>query len=526
MKLDIKFISDDAYNCIEMIFASLALYWKKNFELIGAESWGFTYKSSDVSLEIPFGEKIDCAINYKNDYLEKYHGIQVTFREANNYIDIVEAIKEKLKDDTPVCIYIDTYWCPWFVGYYKKIHSAHYCLVTGIDESNNLFCKDALAKDGEWLSLDHFSKGFKEYIDFRNLENYTKCYWKEIVRDATLRLKDKHKSLNVFDEMRLFAKDLRENLHLSKEVRGYEDRPFQAKIYKKLFNISRGRKVFSKALLYVSDEYRVSELKVLADLINKAGNKWSGIFGMLCKSYYIKDNKDLINRIVEKIKDVADEEEIIADTIIELCMNESFNISYYDIENVMDTSIQLSEFKYINLSEYMNNIGFSDGTLDNCKAEISSEGRFFLINGLPINNLWMIDNMKFMFPNTGNNKLDNISCMGQNIKLDICNYRYVMVLGCAELGNHSEKMLVEFEDGYKEEIPLEFTSWLSCNRSFNEVVAWEGKGAVRTNTGIKTYPFSVYLYAKGYQLKNNSKIYNIQLPLCPNIHVFAITLGR
>ena len=123
------------------------------------------------------------------------------------------------------------------------------------------------------------------------------------------------------------------------------------------------------------------------------------------------------------------------------------------------------------------------------------------------------------------NENDNISCAGQVISGPKGQYSGFMYLGCSEFGSHSEPILVKYTDGQTEEVALELSDWVLSHPLFQETVAWTGKGAKCTkNKSIQEMRSPVHLFAKHGVFCKTGTIESIQLPKCPNIHIFAISL--
>lgn len=532
MKLDITIKYHDSCDCLENLILAIAKWMKKDYELMFTEAWGFSYKPIRTCDGEIIGENIDVHTYRKDKWnsLYKYHGIGVKEKESRDYSMGLSIIKNQLSANMPVVIHMDTFWCHWRKELYQKFHRSHYCLVTNIDDrNNNLFVFDAqIANKGVILPIDDFIKGFRGYITFENKDiGIGSVDWKEIIENSTYRLKNTDESINLFEDMRILANDIKYKLVFENEVKNFEEFPFKAQIFQKIFDIGRGCKQYSTALKYINKLYNIQELDILSNRMNFAGNRWFSIFGMLCKSYYMNHNDLIIDRVVAKIKEAANDEEDIADNLVKLCKYGSLtSVDTLHKETKKHIDSKINKIFYLDLSQYFNNQGFSSSLSLDCSAELSNGGRYFLNENLPDERIWSINNMKFKFPILAENTNDNISCMGQNIHVRQIRGKNIMVLGCSELGNHSEYMNIRYTDGHVEKVPLEFTSWLSSNKSFGEIIAWTGKGAERTKDTVQVYPFPVHIYAKNYLLQYDGIVSSIELPVCPNIHIFAISLGE
>jgi len=531
MKLDISIKYNDAYNCLDNLIVDATKWWGRNYELLFAGSWGFYYKQIGAKGREALGDNINSSMNYPWDCFEKYHGVKINIIKNADYQDILRVIREELKENRPVIIYMDTFWCPWYKSNYQEIHSVHYCLAIGIDDSNNLLIADSqFANNGTTLPEYNFSKGYGEYMTFSLKEpESASMAWRKIIRNAVDRIMSPAEDISIFEQMRNLGNDIRDKLDYATEIRGVEEYPLRAKLFQSLYNIGRGRKQFSIALNYLGNLVNSHELLLLSDRVRLAGERWMSLFGIMGKSYYLQgDDRDrILKRVVNKINEAALDEEDIAKNLIKLCENEA--LSGFDNLLKQDNQLYkkpLRDYYYVDISKVMNNQGFSSSLSLDCNAEISNGGRYFLTEGLPAEKEWNIENMKFLFPDTDNGLNDNISCFGQIIDIQPCKYGQIMVLGCAELGNHSDFIEIIYSDGCTERVSIEFTSWLISAANNKEIIAWTGKGAARTKTKVETYPFAVNLFAQMHTLQIHGEMKGIRLPECPNLHIFAVTLAN
>lgn len=531
MKLDLTIKYVDSYDCLDNLVVDAAKWFGKEYALLFADAWGFCYKPIDELNGETFGANMQSGGAFGWEYIEKYHGLKVSIIPKTTYQDILDIVRIELKEKRPVIIYMDTFWCPWYKGYYQQLKAHHYCLVTDIDDNNNLYIVDnQMATNGAILSESNFSNGFGECMIFTLKEHSSvNADWKKIIQRAVDRVINPIGGISCFEQMRKFANDIQEKLDLNQEVISYESNPFKAPVFQSLFKLGQGRKQFSLVLDYIGNSLDKPELIILSDKLKIAGEKWVSLFGMTCKAYYRQgiDREKIVKRVVNKIYEIALEEELIASKLMEICINGKIS----ELDNIMkcdeqDSKKSFNNISYIDISKQMNSEGFSSSLLSDTKAEISDGGRYFLTEGLSSKREWVVENMRFLFPEVDKGVNDNISCFGQIIEVQQCKYTHIMILGCAELGNHLELIEIEYHDGKIESIPFRFTSWLSANANFKEVIAWTGKGAVRTDNGVEVYPFPVNLYAQNYNLQHSGEIKSIKLPECPNLHIFAITLAN
>lgn len=531
MRIDIDIKHEDAYDCLDNLIVAVAEFWGRDFELFFAESWGFQYKRANADYGGTIAENLETGRAYRFDYLERFHGVKVEIYETNDYQDAMKIIKAELKENKPIIIAVNPYKCACFKEYVHGDGFSHYCLVIGIENNDNLIVADTqLAKDGVVLSAIDFFKGIKEFGTFTLVEGETEYpQWQDIIEKSIGRIINAHDEISVFGQIVNFREDIKKGLDFEKEISGYEQEPFQAPLFQKILGVGRCRKQFSKALYYLYKITEADELEIMSIRMKVAGERWVSIFGMLCKVYCLQENSRarILDKILNKIDEAVLEEERVAREILEICRKGFLN-KFCKIRENMDSSDTevFNDYVFLNLSKYYNNQGFSSSMSIKDKAEFSNGGRYFLNQGLPSDMYWSIGNMKFIFPEINDDKNDNISCFGEVIETEPISCTNIMVLGCAEFGDHSDILEILYHDGNIEKINLVFTSWLSPDSNYDEIVAWQGKGAVRDSDKVKVYPFPVSLFSKNYILRSRGIIKSLKLPECPNIHIFSITCAN
>jgi hypothetical protein len=197
----------------------------------------------------------------------------------------------------------------------------------------------------------------------------------------------------------------------------------------------------------------------------------------------------------------------------------------YTEKRKLQDSGYIKNYVFVDLSSVFNNEGFGSTLSQNCEADLTGKGEYFFARELPLEHDWVIDGMKFRFPDIKDGAYDNVSCGGQVVKVPAGYYKSIMLLECSEWGNYCEALEVEYEDGTKQEIKITTSDWSSLPGS-EEVKAWSGNAAARLKDGVKLWDFTASIFATQYPLDKNRKTVSLKLPDCRNMHLFAITLGE
>ncbi|MCX7920707.1 MAG: amino acid adenylation domain-containing protein [Clostridia bacterium] len=530
---DLLPIHDDIRNCLEDSIASVAKWWGRDYQPLFAKSWEFNSKGFRPDALI--GECIE-AYSYEEriECLRKYCGIQVEAHqfESSSLDDVLQILRNQLSQGQPVIVSLDVYWCPWFKTAYQTYHANHYFTVVGIDQKH-LYCIDSSPfTDGDILPIETYKKGNTGvYVTFSVVDSEN-IDWRSMIKSAIDKLEGKDDGVNTFKAMEAFADAAGKGLDLEREVKGFEHNPFDALLFQRIQQVARGRRQFAELLMYISKRYNLGELIPLAERLDVTGLKWESIRGILIKACSIDAHDKLKEKAVAQIREVIGCEEEIARGLRRIAQQDVIKgIEDYEREASEKKGVEIKEITFINLEEYFNNHGFGTCSMD-CTAELSSgsgndgSGGYFIKEGLPQGNIWEVGAMKFNFPHLVDGVKDNVQCKGQTIPLPAGQYSNIMLLGCAEMGNFLEQATIKYTDGKTETIPLEYTDWSLTKALFNETVAWVGNGAARQQGRVNVFPFDVKIYAVIRELEHGGTVESVELPYCPNIHIFALSLGK
>lgn len=533
MKLNILPITNDSMDCYQSSIASVTSWWNRNFEMMFSESWDFSFnydrylETRSIAKSIGFGGGDDIKL------LEYYHGIKASFETSENMYSLIDVIQNELNEGHPIAINVDAYDCPWDFGY-QKYHKDHICMAVGIDrKTENLFCIDC---SNQKINLNiPFSKisNFK-YIKFRIVNDELQIYnWSDIIKKTTEKLLDGEKSKNPFYFMQRFADVIEKATDLSNDFHGIET-SWQIPILDKLYQIGISRKRYGLFLEFFGEKYKINDLFTLRDELKYISGQWEVIISMLTKSYYKSHNTDLLYRTAIKIRMVAEAEEEAANWLRNICNNillKTNNNYIYDNKIIKDngindkTNYKIDNIIFVDILNLFNNKGFGDDAENDVVSDLTCMGEFFIRQNLPDGDILVVDGMKFCINSLHNDSYDNISSSNQFINIHKDHYTHIMILGCSESGNYSERMKLQYENNLLMTVPLEFTDW-QLQPFFNDIVAWSGKGAKRCNDEIKPLESDVKLFAQRYKVDSTRFLEGIHLPDCPNIHIFAISVIR
>jgi hypothetical protein len=230
--------------------------------------------------------------------------------------------------------------------------------------------------------------------------------------------------------------------------------------------------------------------------------------------------------LAKRIYQIADLEKEIAASITEGAYRSEANAGKYSKSMTDDRSDGEHSSCFVDISTYCNNHGFYKKE-DTRTAHFSSNGSFFLDDDTMFDRILEVGGLRFQLPALVPDGNDNISCQGQVIPVPPGQYDYISLLACSEWGNATEKITLLAEDGQQQEIMIQFTDWYEKQPVYGEKTAWRGKlGRRGMDETMNTIEIFHTIYADCYPLRVQKAITSLQLPYCPNLHLFSISLIR
>ena len=82
--------------------------------------------------------------------------------------------------------------------------------------------------------------------------------------------------------------------------------------------LKKGRNYFAQTLEYLAEEFQVKELKEISKKLMENARQWNAVSFLAMKSKIIRTNKAALERIPDKILEIADFEEKIEQELIKL----------------------------------------------------------------------------------------------------------------------------------------------------------------------------------------------------------------
>ncbi len=505
--------------CLDDCIATYTSWINRDYELMYADSWNFKCDPCNENINAPYDEnKTRC------DNLELYHGVKITWDNDPFTDGTLEFFMNELKKNRPLILALDCFYCPWDWGFQSYHSEGHSFLITGFQDSQNLYCVDPFfMKKDSLLPISYLKNGFKRFATFSLTDSKQECNLSDLLKISAIKF--------IKNDVAIRIKNLANyiicSLDVEKELVKYKESPntFLWNVFESDFY---GRIEFVIMLHYIARKLNFLENNLMA-ISNRFLNiieQWQVAKGMLGKIFMLKESQEIRSRLAIKISEIADSEKEIALELMNIQTNKLKKENIAIPSGCPNFSWTGQQMEMLDLTKFYNNQGFGTATPD-CNADLTGMGQYFLFEGLPKSEIWEIEEVKFKFSRVSEGDvLDNISCMGQKINLPLVCKHFVVILGCAEFGDFQEYINIRYSDGEIEKLLLRFTDWFA-NPRYGERVAWEGFVVNKNNNEVKLINRKYHIFMQKCSINSNNKtLSEIMLPECPNLHVFAITLIR
>lgn len=322
MILDIKPFKESIFEALEEEIISVALWWERGYKLMYADSWKFGFKPPVENTPDIIGTRLDDGNGGRmGKILEEYHGISAIRHDDKTPEELVEMVKQELREKRPVLLGMDPFWCHWNPAYQKVHMKYHFPLGVGFDEEGKgIYCNDSkFNQEKVLIPMDEFLKSCGQIITFKLVGKERKDFdWKNNIYNSVEKLFNGEYKKSSFEMVKEFADTVEERLNISDEVKGH-DVIIMVPLFLKLQAIGTYRRQFADLLIHLAEVGNAPELKELAPDMDQLGNDWLSVRSMLMKAVYKKKTDELIKKVAAKIRNIADREEKFAHTLLKVC---------------------------------------------------------------------------------------------------------------------------------------------------------------------------------------------------------------
>ncbi len=516
--INIKPVHLDGLNCFEDPVFTFVAHYTKEYPLTFSEVFGFEYPTIDTELTGLLGDRIGTSKDSIMDLIEKYCGIGINVVVAKNEYEIFHAIREQLARGIPTPISVDYYWLPWMDAYQKR-SVYHYCLATGIEESNDIICLDPY-RDPEihYLPYADFVNCFNRYVNF-NIKQLTETIdYQQILAESVRRASDKYH----FKKIKCFASDFTSQLNPDKEFENFNISAWEVPLIRNLEYITGERYLYSCFIKYIEEKTKNNSLLTVINELMLIRSKWETVRSILIKGYFKGYTEETTEKAFAKFMEIADMEEKVLlhlnDVVSGAC---NMNVKCEEMKEV--TGKAALNYVHIDLRDYFNGVAFHSSISKDCLADFTGLGVYMLSENVPSGQVISVESMSFQFPYISDNTYDNILCKGQTIKVPVGSYKYITFLAAAEWGSYIENIKLNFSNSETSDTQINVSDFF-MDPFFDECVAWSGKVKIVEKNRDRAFDTNINFFAVSHSINKQNTLESIILPYCPNIHIFAITL--
>lgn len=320
MNLDeLLIIQHEDMKCEETSIATMASYWKIDYEMMFRDRLYFDFLPSNENLCL-LGNRLNVNLD-KNVYelLEKNHGIVITPSDKTE-----DFILNELKNNHPVMTFYDQFYAPWLKEK-DKVDNERYrgflLLLEYKEVEKRFICVDIhKTKQLQSINYDNVIHGCdrsrNKSISHRKV-NMGDISYKEIIKESIdLLYTPKTIAKNSFDAIRLFADDVLD-MDLKDEFYGYEN-IFYSPLSEALRNICQNTKLYLLFLEFLKRYDTDNIIDQFYQDIYDLNVKWKSVTALILKNFY-KGTFDLNckNNVRRNIMQIADFEENVINSMKE-----------------------------------------------------------------------------------------------------------------------------------------------------------------------------------------------------------------
>lgn len=327
---------DKTYNCLENIYATVLNSYNVEHILMFAYSWSFAFypKGDTLGARMKLSRHGKWRIEDQDELIRRFCGVEINWHRIMEDKDIYDIAKSEIEESRPVCICIDSFCCPWH-PLFQKDNIPHYILIIGFDDKKKSYlCMDPQYLGGigelpydyysslssrlhslttKYNVINHNTEGFKGCATFKKGRRLEQIDYEALIERALIRMNMESLEFSDFNSMRKLAGELESLENINIEVEGKIDFN-DAWLFRKIENIGGGRINFSKVLMFISNKssHVNNEYKEIAHKLELCSRSWDNLRLLFFKAFYQKDQKRVLMKISNKVKDIADYEENIA----------------------------------------------------------------------------------------------------------------------------------------------------------------------------------------------------------------------
>jgi hypothetical protein len=534
-------------SCLDDCIATACRYYGIEYRFAYSETWDFIYTPQAENPSAKFSERIRTD-NVTNRYgcLEKYHAIKLNYHYSSNTEELLGIVEKELHAGRVLCIRMDSFYLPWD-PIFNFGHTNHVCMPVNVEREKGLitvadpfnmmtgleFPIDKLNEASGFCIAFEIDPGKNESFDSRH-----------ILMDMVGDLLKKRRGRNSFDNMKTFAEDFLTYFDPNIEMDDSKGNFSRGPLYHHMINLAFGRSLFLISLKYVAEKHQSEELKQLALRFRRMISKWNIIIALMQRTFrdrneayetwkIYRENLSFstdYQKIKENVHKILQEEAVYEEetaekiqAILEALEKPHGHALQRLAQESRDFAAE-SQYRCLELDNFFNNKAFGRFDVPG-KANFTGYGEYLLLDDKLEDHLSKVGDMVFKTAGLWKSENDNISCKEQIIEFEpfLCNG--ICFLASAEWGSYFEPVRLWNSRGELSEVNLGVSDF-AFEIKYDEKIAWSGKSALIQENGTVLSKPEAKIYYVACNLDECQELVQIQLPMCTNIHIFAITLRQ
>lgn len=303
--------------------ATIASYFNRGYLQAFAHAWTFPEYQAHVPLEYQaLGQE---ARAYHTTYEQILDASQLQHRIHRNQSaqQALEIIQQESRQQRPVLVKGDTFYCSWLKQNYQQLHNAHFYIVTHHEElSHQLRCTDvAYLTQNHAQPFAEFEAGFTgDLITFTPLADIAPAAaidpYTLLIQCARRNLGHEDGSIPVFDSMDVLADRLVELDQLEQQHTATAVSEAEEHLQLEMLLVMQARIQFLLLLEHLADPAQ-EPLKLILNGFQQSVRSWSAIRESYRKIAVSTDERiTRLQQIADQIRVVAMLERNIAQTIL------------------------------------------------------------------------------------------------------------------------------------------------------------------------------------------------------------------
>lgn len=445
------------------------------------DSWVFVYDkkiSKKISDKIEISSSL-CMKNIAKFYNAKVKSVKISKRE------ICEDVINAIKNNGPIMVCLDTYYCNWYENY-KETHFSHVFILESYHQNSFIACDTMPLRTNIEILPGDLEKGFvwaKRLSGLMNIKEFTLSSF----LTHTINRKEKMQEIQ---KMKGLVQDFEYSIVIEELDYEYGYDVWSIPLLYNIRKVYGSRLQFGDVLRYVKKDSDKEICEEIGDMYREVVQLWGKIVNVLYKFVYRKKDINLFNRLKMYLEEIVEKEEDVYTRLKENDIKKSNS-------NLKSIQVCLKE---------------------NTFSHFFFDKDFTRLSAIETGVNWSIDKYNFIFPKIENNKNNCMFCEGQKIEIMKKDVIGVQFVGYSTWGNQVDYINFYLSDKVdKREVAL--SDWC-LGASFGETILWKGRFLFHKENSL----YNGYIYGLTENFEKSKELLYIELPNNKDIIFFAILL--